>query len=37
MQLIRIKPTFKEYKISSQETVQIMSKKGIVVNSTKIA
>jgi phosphoribosylformylglycinamidine cyclo-ligase len=36
-QAIRIKSVFKKYKISSQEIGQIISKKGVFVNSTKIA
>ena len=36
-QAARIKSIFKKHKISSQEIGQIISKKGVFVNSTKIA
>ena len=36
-QVTRIKSIFKKHKISSQEIGQIISKKGVFVNSTKIA
>jgi phosphoribosylformylglycinamidine cyclo-ligase len=36
-QTTRIKSTFKKYKISSQEIGRIVSRKGVFVNSKKIA
>jgi phosphoribosylformylglycinamidine cyclo-ligase len=36
-QATRIKSIFKKYKISSQEIGRIVSKKGVFVNSKKIA
>jgi len=36
-QATRIKTIFKKHKISSQEIGQIISKKGVFVNTTKIA
>ena len=36
-QAVKIKSIFKKHKISSQEIGQIVSKKGVTVNSTKIA
>jgi phosphoribosylformylglycinamidine cyclo-ligase len=36
-QAMRIKSIFKKYKISSQEIGQVVSKKGVFVNSIKIA
>ena len=36
-QVTKIKSIFKKYKISSQEIGQVVSKKGVFVNSSKIA
>ena len=36
-QATKIKAIFKKYKISSQEIGQVVSKKGVFVNSIKIA